>query len=61
MLEMAVLIDDIFEAAKDAGRQLAEKSSMYQETLDTVSHELLPLNMYIQFVKQYFREVLDPL
>ena len=42
MLEMAVLIGDIFEAAKDAGRQLAEKSSMYQETLDTVSHELLP-------------------
>lgn len=61
MLEMGIPIDDIFEAAKDAGRQLAEKGIISQETLDTVSRKLLPRDMYIQFVNQYFREALDAL
>lgn len=59
MLEMGVQIGDIFEAAKEAGRQLAKEQKISQETLDIVSRELLPKEMYIQIVNQYFQQCLD--
>lgn len=61
MLEMGASIDDIFEAAKEAGRQLAKEQKMSQETLDIVSRDLLPKEMYIQIVNQYFQQCLDEL
>ncbi|AKB46479.1 iron-sulfur flavoprotein [Methanosarcina sp. Kolksee] len=61
MLEMGAPIDDIFEAAKEAGRQLAKEQKMSQETLDIVSRDLLPKEMYIQIVNQYFQQCLDEL
>ncbi|GAH44020.1 unnamed protein product, partial [marine sediment metagenome] len=39
-------VDDIFEAAKDAGRQPVEDGRISPETLRVVSRELLPLEMY---------------
>ncbi|PAV12481.1 iron-sulfur protein [Methanosarcina spelaei] len=59
MLEMGAPIGDIFEAAKEAGRQLAKEQKISQETLDIVSRELLPKDMYIQIVNQYFQQCLD--
>jgi multimeric flavodoxin WrbA len=59
MLEMGAPIGDIFEAAKEAGRQLAKEQKISQETLDIVSRELLPKEMYIQIVNQYFQQCLD--
>jgi hypothetical protein len=56
MLEMGAPIGDIFEAAKEAGRQLAKEQKMSQENLDIVSRELLPKEMYIQIVNQYFQQ-----
>ncbi len=47
MLEMGASIGDIFEAAKEAGRQLVKEQKMSPETLDIVSRELLPREMYI--------------
>ncbi len=61
MLEMGAPIGDIFEAAKEAGRQLAKEEKMSQETLDIVSRELLPRDMYVQIVNQYFQQCLDEL
>lgn len=61
MLEMGAPIGDIFEAAKEAGRQLAKEQKMSQETLDIVSRELLPKEMYIQIVNQYFQQTLEAL
>lgn len=61
MLEMGAPIDDIFEAAKEAGCQLAKEQKMSQETLDIVSRELLPKEMYIQIVNQYFQQTLEAL
>lgn len=59
MMEMGAPVDDIFEAAKEAGRQLVEDGEMSAETLTTVSRELVPLDMYLQFVNQVFQEELD--
>lgn len=61
MLEMGAPIGDIFEAAKDAGRQLVKEGRMPQETLDIVSRELLPRDMYNQLVNQYYQQILDAL
>lgn len=44
---MGIPIGDIFEVAKGAGRQLTEKGSISQETVNTVSRELLPRDIFI--------------
>ncbi len=61
MLEMGAPIGDIFKAAKDAGRQLVKEGLMSKETLDIISRELLPHDMYIQYGNQYYQQLLDSL
>jgi multimeric flavodoxin WrbA len=61
MLEMGEPIGDIFEAAKEAGRQLVKEQKMSPETLDIVSRELLPRDMYIQIVNKYIQQSLEAL
>jgi multimeric flavodoxin WrbA len=61
MMAMSMLVNDIFEAAKEAGRQLVEDGRMSPEILKVVSRELLPRAMYIQTVNQQFQEALDAL
>ena len=53
--------DDIFAAAKDAGRQLVEAGTMSADTLRAVSRELLPLEMYVQMVNKGFQAAVDAL
>jgi len=45
-MESGLPVDDFFEAAKEAGRQLVENGKTSPETLNVVSRELLPLRMY---------------
>jgi len=59
--KMGAPIGDIFEAAKEAGRQLAKGQNMSKETLNIVSRELLPKEMYVQIVNQYFQQTLEAL
>lgn len=61
MMEMGAPVDDIFDAAKEAGRQLVEDGRMSPETLKSVSRELLPLEMYIEIVNKRFQEELEAL
>jgi len=44
--ELGAPIDDVFEAAKEAGRQLVREGKMASETLATVSREILPFQGY---------------
>ena len=46
MMKEGADVDDILEAAKEAGRQLVEDGKMSPETLDIVSRELLPLEAW---------------
>jgi multimeric flavodoxin WrbA len=46
MMDRGVKLDDVFEAAKDAGRQLVRDGQMKAETLDIVSRVLIPLEQY---------------
>ena len=61
MKEMAAPLDDIFEAAKEAGRQLVRDGEMSAETLATVSRELMPREMYLQTLNEFFQQALDAL
>jgi len=61
MADMGLPVGDIFDAAKDAGRQLVEHGEMAAETLEIVSRELVPRDAYVQFANQYFRQALDAL
>jgi len=54
MMKKGLPIEDIFEAAKEAGLQLVEDGKMSAETLKIISRELVPLEMYVQRVNTYF-------
>lgn len=58
MIEMGAPVEDVLEAAKDAGRQIIRDGNMSQYTLDRVSRELIPKDTYIHFANQHFHEVL---
>lgn len=61
MLEIGGLVEDVVEAAKDAGRQLVRDGKISPETLSTVSRELLPMEDYFQQANQSFQQRLDAL
>ncbi len=58
MLDCGFPIDDIFSAAKEAGRQLVEDGTMLPETLKTVSRNLVSLEQQIQGANQFFEQML---
>jgi multimeric flavodoxin WrbA len=61
MLDRDLPVGDVLDAAREAGRQLAEDGRMDQETLDVVSRELLPLEAYVDIINGLFREALASL
>lgn len=61
MMQMGTEVNDIFAAAKDAGRQLVQDGQMSTENLSTVSREFISLEMYIQQLNQGVQMVLDTL
>jgi hypothetical protein len=48
MMEMGVPLNDIFEAAKEAGRQPVLHGDMSIETLNIISRGLIPTDKYIR-------------
>lgn len=61
MMKSGMEVDDIFEAAKEAGRQLIKEGTMSPETLRVISRELLPLVKYCELLNTRFGEVLKRL
>lgn len=61
MMEMGIPVNDVLDAAKEAGRQLVRDGEMSEETLSTVSRELLPREMYMQILNQHFIAELEKL
>jgi len=59
MLKIGEPVQDILDAAKEAGRQLIRDGRMASGTLDIVSRVLLPRERYIQDVNRAFQEALD--
>jgi len=61
MMKMGISLDDVFEAAREAGRQLVKDGKMSAETLNIVSRELMPLEMYVKAANETFQQALDAL
>ena len=59
MQERGMPVNDIFEAAADAGRQLVQNGVISTKTLETISRELMPLDVYMQTANQYFKRMLE--
>lgn len=52
-------VHDIFEAAREAGRQLVREGAISNQVLATISRTLLPLDIFLQSVNQRFQELLS--
>ena len=61
MWEMGLKVDDVLEAAKEAGRQLVKDGSMSPETLKIISRQLISLEMYLQESNKFIQKELEPL
>jgi len=61
MLEMGLPLDEVFDAAREAGKQLIRDGKMKQETLDSIGRELMPLDVYLAGANQHFQQELDKL
>ncbi|MBN2005883.1 MAG: flavodoxin family protein [Anaerolineae bacterium] len=59
MMDAGAPVNDVFDAAREAGRQLVEEGAMSPETLLTVSRTLLPLEAFLQTLNQRFQAALD--
>ena len=58
MLDMGAPVGDIIDAAREAGRQLIVEGKMSQTTLDVISRDLLPVEVYVKMANEQFRRVM---
>ena len=61
MMKLGISLDDVFDAAREAGRQLVKDGKMSAETLNIVSRELVPLEAYVRTADETFQQALDAL
>jgi multimeric flavodoxin WrbA len=55
MRDQGMPVDDVFEAAEAAGRELVQDGGMNPETLSVVSRDLLPREIYAEQLNENFR------
>ena len=58
MLDMGAPVGDIIDTAREAGRQLIVEGKMSQPTLDVISRDLLPVEVYVKMANEQFRRVM---
>ncbi|MGQ9477992.1 MAG: flavodoxin family protein [Candidatus Bipolaricaulia bacterium] len=58
---MGLSVDQVFKAAREAGRQLIRDGKMGEETLAEVSRELLPREEYLRGINALFQRALERL
>ena len=61
MLKKGEPVNDIFDAARLAGRQLVQEGGMSSQTLDAVSRPLMPLDAFIETSNRKFQKILEEL
>jgi len=59
MIEMGAGVEDVVEAARDAGRQLIRDGRMSEETLKSVGRDLLSREDYLNIANENFSQTLD--
>lgn len=59
MLKAGAPVQDVIDAARDAGRRLVDEGRISPETLRTISRELLPIETYVSMINDQFRKVME--
>ena len=54
--EQGVELDDIYDAVKEAGRELISNGSMKKETLTTIAREYMPRDIAVQLMTGIYGE-----
>jgi multimeric flavodoxin WrbA len=61
LLDFGNNFDDIFQAVKEAGRQLIKQGKMSDKTLDTISRPIMTKEEYVESHNAIFNDVLEDL
>ena len=61
MIQTGAPVNDVLEAAREAGRQLVRDGEMSPETLNTVSRDLMTQEQYVERLNQGIQMALDAL
>jgi hypothetical protein len=61
MLKKGMPVQDVIEAAKKVGRDLARDGRMKEETLKIVSRGLVPQGAFVERMNRDFKRALDRL
>ena len=61
MVKKGIPINDVIDAAKDAGQQLIQEGRMNPDTLKIVSRQLVSQKQYADTTNQYMRKILSAL
>jgi multimeric flavodoxin WrbA len=59
MVEMGMPLDDVFAAAKEAGRQLVRDGGMSSETLRVISRDLMTAEEFVEVANPTIQQMLD--
>jgi len=59
--QMGASVDDIYQSAKEAGRQLIKEGRIKTQTLDNVSREIITRERFVQSINANIQTILDRL
>ena len=61
MVRKGISVQDVLDAAKNSGKELARTGRISKENLKIVSRELVPLDTYVEMTNRGFKQALDRL
>jgi len=61
MIRKEISVQDIIDAAKNAGKELAKTGKISEKNLKVVSRDLVPLETYVEMTNKAFKQALDKL
>jgi multimeric flavodoxin WrbA len=57
--QMGIPVDDVFDAIKQAGKELVEKGKISLKTQEIISKELVPRSEYVKRINAGFQQAID--
>jgi len=57
--QMGLRVDDVFDAIKQAGRELVQKGTISLKTQETISREIVPREEYVKHLNVSFQQAID--
>ena len=61
MVRNGIPVQDVLDAARNAGKEVARNGKISEKNMKTVSRNLVPLETYVEIVNENFKQALDKL